>query len=63
VSVRQVVAVGSGKGGVGKSSVVVGLSRALSAHGRKVGILDADLYGPDIPAMLGVTRTTGYGSW
>jgi ATP-binding protein involved in chromosome partitioning len=52
-----VIAVGSGKGGVGKSSVVVGLSRALSARGRKVGILDADLYGPDIPAMLGVTRT------
>ena len=51
------VAVGSGKGGVGKSSVVVGLSRALSARGQKVGILDADLYGPDIPLMLGVTRT------
>ena len=51
------IAVGSGKGGVGKSSVVVGLSRALSARGQKVGILDADLYGPDIPLMLGVTRT------
>jgi ATP-binding protein involved in chromosome partitioning len=57
VSIGQVVAVGSGKGGVGKSSVVVGLSRELSARGEKVGILDADLYGPDIPLMLGVTRT------
>jgi ATP-binding protein involved in chromosome partitioning len=57
VSARQVIAVGSGKGGVGKSSVVVGLGKALSARGRKVGILDADLYGPDIPLMFGVTRT------
>lgn len=58
MSVGRVIAIGSGKGGVGKSSVVVGLGRALSARGHKVGILDADLYGPDIPLMLGVTRTT-----
>jgi ATP-binding protein involved in chromosome partitioning len=57
MSIRQIVAVGSGKGGVGKSSVVVGLGRALSARGARVGILDADLYGPDIPLMFGVTRT------
>lgn len=58
MSIGHVIAIGSGKGGVGKSSVVLGLGRALSARGRKVGILDADLYGPDIPLMLGVTRTT-----
>lgn len=55
--IGQVVAVSSGKGGVGKSSVVVGLARALLARGKRVGVLDADLYGPDIPMMLGVTRT------
>jgi ATP-binding protein involved in chromosome partitioning len=59
--IGQVVAVGSGKGGVGKSSVVVGLGRALVALGQRVGILDADLYGPDIPLMLGVTRTVPAG--
>jgi len=61
VSIGQVVAVGSGKGGVGKSSVVVALGRALRACGLRVGILDADLYGPDIPLMLGVTRTVPAG--
>lgn len=55
--IGQVVAVASGKGGVGKSSVTVALGRALVARGLRVGILDADLYGPDIPLMLGVTRT------
>jgi ATP-binding protein involved in chromosome partitioning len=59
--IGQVVAVGSGKGGVGKSSVVVALGRALRARGQRVGILDADLYGPDIPLMLGVTRTVPAG--
>jgi ATP-binding protein involved in chromosome partitioning len=59
--IGQVVAVGSGKGGVGKSSVVVALGRALRARGLRVGILDADLYGPDIPLMLGVTRTVPAG--
>jgi ATP-binding protein involved in chromosome partitioning len=53
-SLTQVIAVASGKGGVGKSSVTVNLARALAAHGHKVGILDADIYGHSVPAMLGV---------
>jgi ATP-binding protein involved in chromosome partitioning len=53
-SLTQVIAVASGKGGVGKSSVTVNLARALAASGRKVGILDADIYGHSVPAMLGV---------
>jgi ATP-binding protein involved in chromosome partitioning len=53
-SLTQVIAVASGKGGVGKSSVTVNLASALAAHGRKVGILDADIYGHSVPAMLGV---------
>jgi ATP-binding protein involved in chromosome partitioning len=53
-SLTQVIAVASGKGGVGKSSVTVNLARALSAAGHKVGILDADIYGHSVPAMLGV---------
>ena len=53
-SLTQVIAVASGKGGVGKSSVTVNLARALAAHGRKVGVLDADIYGHSVPAMLGV---------
>jgi ATP-binding protein involved in chromosome partitioning len=53
-SLTQVIAVASGKGGVGKSSVTVNLARALAALGHKVGILDADIYGHSVPAMLGV---------
>jgi len=53
-SLTQVIAVASGKGGVGKSSVTVNLAQALAAPGRKVGILDADIYGHSVPAMLGV---------
>jgi ATP-binding protein involved in chromosome partitioning len=49
-----VIAVASGKGGVGKSSVTVNLAKALAAHGRNVGVLDADIYGHSVPAMLGV---------
>ena len=51
-----VVAVASGKGGVGKSTVSVNLALALHSIGEAAGLLDADLYGPDIPLMLGVTR-------
>ena len=48
------LAVASGKGGVGKSSVTVNLALALAAQGRKVGVVDADIYGHSVPAMLGV---------
>ena len=53
-SLTTVIAVASGKGGVGKSSVTVNLAMALAAQGRKVGVLDADIYGHSVPAMLGV---------
>ena len=55
-SLTQVIAVASGKGGVGKSSVTVNLAAALAAEGRTVGVLDADIYGHSIPAMLGVAE-------
>jgi Mrp family chromosome partitioning ATPase len=61
MSVGCVIAVGSAKGGVGKSSVAVGLARALRDREQRTGILDADIYGPDIPLMVGVTRKAHHG--
>jgi len=54
--VTYVVAVGSGKGGVGKTTVAVNLAVALAKLGHRVGLLDADIYGPNVPIMMGATR-------
>src|ERR1700727_2982084 len=51
-----VIAVASGKGGVGKTTVAVNLALALTAQGQRVGLVDADLYGPDVPRMMGLRR-------
>jgi ATP-binding protein involved in chromosome partitioning len=54
--VRNIVAVSSGKGGVGKSTVAVNLAAVLAADGARVGLMDADVYGPNVPLMLGTSR-------
>ncbi|MDO8799047.1 Mrp/NBP35 family ATP-binding protein [Phenylobacterium sp.] len=59
--VRRVIAVASGKGGVGKSTISVNLAAAFAAMGLRVGLLDADIYGPSAPRMLGIDGDPGFG--
>ncbi len=55
--VKNLIAVGSGKGGVGKTTVAVNLAIAMAGMGHAVGLMDADVYGPNVPLMMGVNRT------
>ena len=60
--VKNLIAVGSGKGGVGKTPLAVNLAVALAALGHKTGLMDADVYGPNVPLMMGINSTpTAYG--
>ena len=54
--IKNVIAIGSGKGGVGKSTVSVNVAVSLAQAGAKVGLLDADIYGPNVPMMMGITQ-------
>ena len=60
---RRTIAIASGKGGVGKSTVALNLALALHAEGARVGLLDADFYGPDIPLMLNIKRDAELKRW
>ncbi len=55
--VKNIIAVGAGKGGVGKTTVAVNLAIALASTGSRVGMIDGDVYGPNVPIMLGIGRT------
>src|SRR6202142_4116327 len=59
--VSKIVAVGSGKGGVGKTTVAVNLAIALSKLGQRVGLMDADVYGPNVPLMMGSSQSPKVG--
>ena len=59
--VSKIVAVGSGKGGVGKTTVAVNLAIALSRLGQRVGLMDADIYGPNVPLMMGSSQSPKVG--
>jgi ATP-binding protein involved in chromosome partitioning len=54
--IKHIIAIGSGKGGVGKTTVAVNLAVSLARLGHRVGLIDADIYGPNVPTMLGATR-------
>jgi ATP-binding protein involved in chromosome partitioning len=60
---RHQLAVASGKGGVGKSTITMNLAAVLAQQGARVGLVDCDVYGPDIPAMIGITRRTPTRQW
>ena len=60
---RDVIVVASGKGGVGKSTISLNLALALAERGARVGLLDADVYAPDIPLMINLTRTKHRSRW
>ncbi|MCB9134849.1 MAG: Mrp/NBP35 family ATP-binding protein [Anaerolineales bacterium] len=60
-TVQRILTVASGKGGVGKTTVSVNVALALQQAGQRVGLFDADLYGPNVPLMLGVRRAAGAG--
>jgi ATP-binding protein involved in chromosome partitioning len=61
--VSRILAVASGKGGVGKTTVTVNLALALALRGARVGLFDADIYGPNVPLMLGVRRSKPVSGW
>ena len=60
--VSKIIAIGSGKGGVGKTTVAVNLAIALSKLGQRVGLIDADIYGPNVPLMMGSTQPPRVGA-
>src|SRR5258708_11100919 len=55
--VKKLIAVGSGKGGVGKTTVAVNLAVGLASLGYRTGLMDADVYGPNVPLMMGINQT------